>query len=124
MSANTGCGGSRENRKGAMTVTSPIYELLAHARRCECEQRFAQAAASYQQALDNMPNPHSLDVAGDRALIQGLMRTCIQRSQETVSIVATSATEEAKAAVDLQGQRMAEKRARAIAGINNVRIFP
>src|SRR4051794_33028652 len=99
-----------------MTVTTPVSDLLAAARRYEAESRWHQGAAAYQQALDNMPHPTSKDVADDRALIEGMMRQCIHRSQETVSNVATSATEAAKWAFDRQGERAAAKRARAIAG--------
>lgn len=107
-----------------MTVTTPAHELMAHARRCESEGRWAQAAADYQQILDNMPNPTSADHADDRAAIRGMHSMCVARSREMVSTVATSATEEAKAAVDHQGAMMAQKRARAILGTDHVRELP
>ena len=91
-----------------MTVTTPVAELLAHARRCEVEQRWAQASASYDEALANCA--HSAD---DRALIEGLRQACIRRSHEMVSLTSTSATEAAKHRIDQQGERAAARRAQA-----------
>jgi hypothetical protein len=98
-----------------MTVTTPVNDFLAIARRYEAERRFAQAAAAYQEALDNMPHPTSGHLAGDRALIDGMRAMCVQRSHETTSSVATTATEEARWAIDRQGERAAIKRALATA---------
>lgn len=100
-----------------MVVTTPIRELLAHARRCEVEGRWPQAADSYKQALDNMTNPHSGDNAADRAMLEGLHMAAVARSREApASDTLVNASEAAKHAADHTGAMMAEKRARAIHG--------
>jgi hypothetical protein len=97
-----------------MTVTTPVHELMAIARRYEVEKRWAQAAAAYQEALDNMPHPTSEDHGGDRELIEGMKRMCVWRSHESVSLTLTGISEEAKQAADQKGERAAAKRAEAI----------
>jgi hypothetical protein len=99
-----------------MTICTPIPELLRAAWRYETDKRWAQATAAYQEILDNMAHPTSKDVAADRALIEAMRQQCEWRSRETVSHVATTATEAAKWAFDRQGERRAAKRAQAIAG--------
>jgi hypothetical protein len=97
-----------------MTVTTPVHELLAAARRYEVEKRWAQAVHAYQEALDNMPHPTSAETADDRGLISRMMQMCIWRSHEGASLVCTVISEEAKWAVDRKGERAAAKRALAL----------
>ena len=92
-----------------MSVTTPVNELLAIARRYEVECRWAQAAAAYDEALANMAHPTSKDVSGDRALIEGMRMACVHRSHEMESITITSVTEAARWALDRQGERAAAK---------------